>query len=103
MGFIFFIPLVLIAFHESSFDNRKYLWMENWFIGDNEGSQNSPENRNPQVNDPHCVGLEISKVPFDELIKAFPKTDQVKKKTFLYSHLSLKWLLTYIFFVLSVE
>jgi hypothetical protein len=82
MGFIFFIPLVLIAFHESTFDNRKYLWMESFFRGENEGSQDRFENRNPQVSDHHCEGLEISKVPFDQLIKAFPKTNQVRKKSF---------------------
>lgn len=76
MGFIFFIPLTLIAFRESTLD-KKNAWMENWFRGDDEGSQDRPENRNPQVDDPHCEGLVISKVPFEELIKAFPKTDKV--------------------------
>lgn len=77
MGIIFFIPLTLIAFCESTFDKRKHVWMETWFRGDDEGSQESPEDRNPKVTDPNCEGLEISKVPFEELIKVFPKTDQV--------------------------
>ena len=75
MGFIFFIPLTLIAFHETTFD-KKYIWMENWFRGSDEGSQDCLENRDPQVND-HGEGLVISKVPFEELIKAFPKADKV--------------------------
>lgn len=78
MGIIFFIPLALIAFYESTFDKRKHTWMETWFRGDDEGSEDSPENRNPEVNDPHCEGLQISKVPFEELIKVFPRTDQVE-------------------------
>ena len=77
MGILFFIPLTLIAFYESTFDRRKHVWMENWFRGDDEASQDCPENRNPEVNDPNCEGLKISNVPFDELIKAFPKIDQV--------------------------
>ena len=77
MGIIFIIPLTLIAFYESTFDKRKHVWMESWFGGDDEGSKDCPENRDPKVDDPNCEGLEISKVPFDELIKVFPKTDQV--------------------------
>lgn len=77
MGVLFFIPLILIAFYESTSDKRKYVWMENWFRGEDEAPQDCSENRNPTVNDPNCEGLEISKVPFEELIKAFPKTDEV--------------------------
>ena len=83
MGIFFFIPLTLIAFYESTFDKRKYIWMENWFRGEDEAPQDSPENRDPVVNDPNCEGLEISKVPFEELIKAFPKIDQVSASFFV--------------------
>lgn len=51
--------------------------MENWFRGNDEGSEDTPENRDPSVDDPRCHGLEISKVPFEELIKVFPNTAQV--------------------------
>lgn len=78
MGTLFFIPLTLIAFYESTFNKRKYVWMENWFRGDDEAAEDCPENRDPEVNDPNCEGLVISKVPFEELIKAFPKIDQVR-------------------------
>lgn len=77
MGFLFFIPLAVIAFYESTLDNRKFVWMEHWFRGDDEGSRDLPENRNPVVDDPLCEGLQISKVPFEELINAFPKTEKV--------------------------
>ena len=77
MGILFFIPLTLITFYESTFDKRKYVWMENWFRGDDEAPQDCPENRDPEVDDPNCEGLKISKMPFEELIKAFPKIDQV--------------------------
>ena len=78
MGILFFIPLTLIAFYESTFNKRKYVWMEHWFRGDDEAAQDCFENRDPEVNDPNCEGLLISKVPFEELIKGFPKVDQVK-------------------------
>ena len=77
MGIIFFIPLALIAFFESTFDKQGHAWIETWFRGEYEGSEDRPENRNPQVNDPNREGLEISKVPFEELIKVFPNTGQV--------------------------
>jgi len=81
MGTIFFIPLALIAFFESTFDKQNHAWIETWFRGDNEGSEDRPENRNPLVDDPNCEGLVISKVPFEELIKVFPNTGQSSEAT----------------------
>ncbi|KIM46401.1 hypothetical protein M413DRAFT_441497 [Hebeloma cylindrosporum] len=83
MGFIFFIPLTFIAFYESTFETRKHTWMESWFRGSDEGSGDSPANRDPIVDDPACEGLEISKVPFSELIKVFPNTTQSSEATIL--------------------
>lgn len=76
MGTIFFLPLMAIAFFESTFDTRKHAWMESWFRGDDEGDEDRPENRDPTTDDPDCPGLEISKVPFEELIKVFPNIQQ---------------------------
>lgn len=77
MGIIFFIPLVLIASFESIFDRRKHTWMKNWFRGNDEGVEDTPEYRDPVADDPQCAGLEISKVPFSDLIKVFPNTSVV--------------------------
>jgi len=66
MSFIFFIPLVFIAFYESVFDTQKHT-----------------EYRDPIVEDPTCEGLQISKVPFSELIKVFPDTTQSSEATVL--------------------
>lgn len=78
MGTIFFIPLTGIAFFESHFSRSKPDgWLNNWFRGDDEGSEDSPANRNPVVNDPNCEGMQISKVPFEELVKVFPNTQLV--------------------------
>ena len=77
MGIIFFIPLVLIASFESIFDKRKHTWMDNWFRGNDEGVEDTPECKDPSVEDPQCIGLQISKVPFAELIQVFPNTSLV--------------------------
>lgn len=75
MGTIFIVPLTFIALFESRFSrNKPNAWLSNWFRGDDEGAGDSPANRNPTVNDPKCEGLEISKVPFEELVKVFPNT-----------------------------
>jgi hypothetical protein len=84
MGTVFFIPLSIIAFYESTFDSRKHAWMKNWLRGNDEGAEDSLENRNPVVDD-EGEGLKISKVPFSELIKAFPNMQQVS--FFFYFHL----------------
>lgn len=78
MGTIFLIPLSLIALYESTFDSTKNAWMKNWMRGDNEGEEDSLENRDPEVDDPKCDGMVISKVPFEQLIKVFPNTQQVR-------------------------
>ena len=78
MGFLFFIPLATIAVYESTFDSRKHRWMNNWFRGDDEGAADFPEVRNPKVDDDAVPGQEISRVPFEELIKVFPQTTQVR-------------------------
>lgn len=75
MSVIFIIPLTCIALYESTRDSNKGHWVDNWFRGDNEGSQDSPSNRDPVVDDEN--GLQISKVPFSELIRVFPVVTQV--------------------------
>ncbi|KAF9569112.1 calcium activated cation channel [Agrocybe pediades] len=83
MGFLFIVPLTMIALYESAYDSQKHTWMENWFRGDDEGAEDTPANRNPKVEDPSCPGMEISKVPFEELIKVFPNTAQSSEATIM--------------------
>jgi len=78
MSVIFFVPLVFIATFESIFDRHNHTWMDRWFRGNDEGEQDTPTYRNPVVDDPQCAGLQISKVPFEELIKVFPNTSVVR-------------------------
>lgn len=83
MSVIFIVPLLFIALYESTFDKRKHTWMENWFRGNDEGERDTPAHRDPVVDDPRCPGQEISKVPFEELIKVFPDTSVVCPMTIL--------------------
>jgi hypothetical protein len=81
MSFIFLIPLTAITLYESTFSSdfgRKNVWVDRWFRGEDEGAEDTPENRNPTVDDVNCRGMEISRVPFEELIKVFPNTTQVR-------------------------
>lgn len=78
MSTLFFVPLATIAFYESTFDTQKHSWMRNWLRGNDEGEQDYPETRDPAVDDDDCQGMEISKVPFEDLIKVFPNTQQVR-------------------------
>jgi hypothetical protein len=78
MGILFFIPLTLIAFYESTFDTQKHTWMRHWLRGNDEGEQDYPETRDPGVDDDECQGKKISSVPFEDLIKRFPDTQQVR-------------------------
>jgi len=84
MGILFFIPLTVIALYESTSDKHKYVWMGgDWFRGDDEAPEDCPENRDPEVNDLNCEGLKINKVPFEELIKGFPKVDQSSEEVIM--------------------
>ena len=78
MTIIFAIPLSIIALHEATQEARKRSWIENWLLGDEDTEIDSPETRNPEVDDPACHEMQISKVPFEELIKVFPNTEQVR-------------------------
>ncbi|KAG2013304.1 calcium activated cation channel [Coprinopsis cinerea AmutBmut pab1-1] len=90
MGMLFFIPLTIIAVYESALDPTKNGWMNNWFRGNDEGADDSPEYRNPTVDDPALEGKQISRVPFEELVKVFPNTAQSSEATILKEIDSLK-------------
>ncbi|KAF8076642.1 calcium activated cation channel [Lyophyllum atratum] len=71
---VFFVPLSVLAFYESTFDRRKHTWMNNWLRGDDEGPEDYPEARDPDGDE--ATGLQISKVPFEELTKLLPDTQE---------------------------
>jgi hypothetical protein len=83
MGIIFFVPLTVIALFETS--NMTNSWI-NWLRSDEEVDTDNPVVLDPVVEGPDADrGLEISKVPFDELVKRFPNTEQVSFSSFLYA------------------
>ncbi|KAG1846767.1 hypothetical protein DFJ58DRAFT_798534 [Suillus subalutaceus] len=72
MGIIFFVPLTFIALFETS--NMTKSWMVN---SDDEVDTENPVVLDPVVEGPDAdQGSEISKIPFDELVKRFPNTEQ---------------------------
>ncbi|KAF7352544.1 hypothetical protein MVEN_01219700 [Mycena venus] len=92
MAFVFFVPLSMIAFYESVFENggSKHAWMKRWLSGNDEGENDRPEYRDPEVDEQEGQGRVISKVKWEELIKAFPNTNQSSEALMLKEILELK-------------
>ncbi|KAJ7639099.1 hypothetical protein FB45DRAFT_904700 [Roridomyces roridus] len=86
MGFVFFIPLVTIAFYEAVADTDKHMWVRRWLSFD-EAPEDRPEDRDPEVQE---EGRVISKVPFEELVKKFPNTNQSSEALMLKEIVELK-------------
>lgn len=82
---MFCVPLALIALYEASLGEQQNTWMTKWLSSDNQGDEDYPETRDPEVNEPD--GLKITKVPFEELIKVFPNTQQVRLIRNLVNHI----------------
>ena len=76
MTIVFFIPLSAIAFFEASSVQRS--WMMHWLNGEDEIDLDSPTIIDPVVDGPEAEhGLQISKIPFSDLVRKFPNTAQV--------------------------
>ncbi|KAM6496066.1 hypothetical protein JOM56_008772 [Amanita muscaria] len=82
MTTMFCIPLSIIALYEASRESRKGTWLQNWLVGD-DTDFDAPEIRNPEVHDPACPDMQISKVPFEELVQMFPDIQQSIEATIL--------------------
>jgi len=86
MSIIFFPTLATIALYESTIQSQKNKWVNNWLMGRDQadGSSEDPKHQDPEVEGEDAVkGLEISRVPFAELIKVFPNTHQSSEATVL--------------------
>lgn len=73
MRTLFFIPLIIFALYETYLDPRTNKFTRAWFEANAEDEEDDPECQNPAMPQDEQDG-QISKVPFDELIKAFPNT-----------------------------
>lgn len=76
MRILFAIPLTCIAVYEAYLDPRHNKLTKAWLEPNEETDEDNPECQNPHVDDED--GMEISKVPFDDLVKAFPNTGIVR-------------------------
>jgi hypothetical protein len=76
MTVLFFIPLTVIAFYEST--SPKTRWLDDFINGTPLDEGDSPADCDPQVEGEDAGnGLVISRVPFSELVKEFPNTHEV--------------------------
>jgi hypothetical protein len=76
MSVLFFIPMTVIALYESFSPKRR--WLDDFINGPPSEDEDSPLARDPDVGGEDAEsGLVISRVPFSELVKAFPNTHEV--------------------------
>jgi hypothetical protein len=74
---LFFVPMALISFVEAVVDPNRNLWLRDW-VHTAIASGDTPDARDPKVTGKDAErGLVISKIPFSELIKEFPRTTMV--------------------------
>ncbi|CEL63684.1 Calcium channel YVC1 OS=Saccharomyces cerevisiae (strain ATCC 204508 / S288c) GN=YVC1 PE=1 SV=2 [Rhizoctonia solani AG-1 IB] len=88
MFVIFFIPLILVALFEAHLDTRRNIFMRHMFSATQDGEDEDPNNRDPQVSDES--GLVISKKSFDEIVKAFPNSFLSSEATIMQELQSLR-------------
>jgi len=82
MTIVFFIPLSAITFLEASWMQKS--WVIQWLNGEDEIDLENPTIIDPVVEGPEAEhGLQISKVPFNELVRKFPNTTQSTEATIL--------------------
>ena len=75
---LFFVPLCAIALYEAELDPAKNRWVRELFAHPDEGGADAPEFEDPGVHaEDAAKGLAISRVPFEELVRAFPDTTRV--------------------------
>lgn len=73
----FFIPMIGIGLFEAVFDPNRNIWLKDW-VHLTITSGDTADARDPKVTGKDAEGgLVISKIPFAELIKVFPKTTMV--------------------------
>ncbi|KAH9049645.1 calcium activated cation channel [Lactarius hengduanensis] len=75
MSVLFFIPMAIIALYESFSPKKR--WLDDFINGPPLEDEDSVVARDPEAGEGDAQsGLVISRVPFSELIKAFPNTQE---------------------------
>ena len=78
MTVLFFIPMIVIALHESA--PWKKNWLDDFIDGTPLDADDSPAARDPDVDgEDGSNGIVISRVPFSDLVKVFPNTHEVSR------------------------
>lgn len=78
MFVLFCIPMLCITLFEAAVDPNRNVWLRDW-VNVTIISNDTPDARDPKVTGKDAErGLVISKIPFAELIKEFPKTTMVR-------------------------
>ncbi|KAI0334388.1 calcium activated cation channel [Cubamyces sp. BRFM 1775] len=70
---LFFVPLSIIALYETELKTSKNRWLREWFSSDDENGGDMTLFEDPDASREDAErGLQISRVPFKELVKDFP-------------------------------
>ena len=79
MTVLFFIPMTVIAFYESTPSKKN--WLDDFINGTPLDEDDSLAARDPEVDGEDARnGIVISRSPFSELVKVFPNTHEVSPK-----------------------
>jgi hypothetical protein len=80
MTVLFFIPMTVIALYESTSPRNR--WLGDFIHGTSLDEDDSPAARDPEVDEEDARNdIVISKVPFSEIVKAFPNIHEVSSST----------------------
>ena len=78
MRVFFFIPMICIGLFEAVFDPGRNIWLRDW-VHVTITSVDTADAKDPKVTGKDAEGgLVMSKIPFAELIKEFPRTTMVR-------------------------
>ncbi len=75
MSVLFIIPMTMIALYESLSPKKR--WLDDFINGPPLEDEDNLLARDPDAGEDAESGLVISRVPFSELVKAFPNTQEV--------------------------
>ncbi|KAG8881203.1 hypothetical protein FRB97_009772 [Tulasnella sp. 331] len=81
MSVVFCVPLMIIALWESQLSARSSALLSHVFDSLEDGEEDDPGRKDPSTENED--GMEISRTPFDELIKRFPNTFQSAEESIL--------------------
>ncbi|KAG9037681.1 hypothetical protein FRB95_004527 [Tulasnella sp. JGI-2019a] len=81
MSVVFCLPLMIISLWEAQLSARSSKFMSQIFNTTEDGEEDDPHRRDPSTENED--GMEISKTPFEELVKVFPNTFQSPEATIL--------------------